>query len=928
MGILEKIGEIEREIGRTQKNKATEYHLGLLKAKLAKYRQQLLEPTGKAGAKGEGFDVMKSGDARVALIGFPSVGKSTLLNTLTTTHSESAGYEFTTLTCIPGVIEYNGANIQLLDLPGIIEGAAQGKGRGRQVIAVARTADVVIMMLDATKGEKQKELLTMELESVGIRLNRRKPNIYFKPKKGGGISFNSTLTLTKCNEKLCQMILHEWKIFNAEILFRDDCTSDEFVDVILGSRVYMPCIYVYNKIDQISIEEVDRLARKPHSVVVSCNMNLNLDYLLSTTWEYLALVRVYTKKRGERPDFDDGLILRTGCTLEHVCHKIHRTMVSTFKYGLVWGRSAKYSPQRVGIHHKMCHDDVVQIINKYRFFCKMTDFDPVSILLVTSGTRGERLLFQYPNFETARTHQDIAKSKRRNVYSVRIAEDVVTVSSPVSSNTGTLSGFSKAILANLLSVKPALCGQPFDLKVDDLRFIGFPMLLDQSTKQQTSGKISHQIGSFNIVFVLKASVDQSVINCYFDLVKQLTGAIKYEESRRQYLSTEAKIMISIHDDIASLPEDQMHFPYDLIRTKSSLARDLRTAYESVKDKGVVHLYINKWIEVTFCLPHKVHSKSSAALSVKVYPEVIQRCIEALRPYHGVLLLVDGQNLLDTLSTDCTPALNRLINVIIQQPVRSLQIIALEADLSLSQVFQLVSHLVYWGKATIVYPLCESNVYLLSPSSNIKMNSKIAEEFVQLFPGRSLAVELSEFSYPTKLWDTQDMLNKQQKQQEEKVSMVVWLLQHGLIHQLHTYVFLMPPLKSRLYVEDRTSSFSDVTSVNSDESQIHYQSPSSELASDGSFISEEIKGFMPMEDTMSKLTREEQDYMLNLSAAKNTDDLRLFLRLCPYFNGLHHFEEIMFYEDLTRSQLLTLLDKFQDVLITCQYPDQATIFNSS
>lgn len=54
---------------------ATEYHLGLLKAKLAKYRSQLLEPSKSAGVKGEGFDVMKSGDARVALIGFPSVGK-------------------------------------------------------------------------------------------------------------------------------------------------------------------------------------------------------------------------------------------------------------------------------------------------------------------------------------------------------------------------------------------------------------------------------------------------------------------------------------------------------------------------------------------------------------------------------------------------------------------------------------------------------------------------------------------------------------------------------------------------------------------------------------------------------------------------------------------------------------------------------------
>lgn len=70
--------------------------------------------------------------------------------------SSHPSYEFTTLTCIPGKIEYNGANIQLLDLPGIIEGAAQGKGRGKQVIAVARTADLVLMMLDATKSHQQR----------------------------------------------------------------------------------------------------------------------------------------------------------------------------------------------------------------------------------------------------------------------------------------------------------------------------------------------------------------------------------------------------------------------------------------------------------------------------------------------------------------------------------------------------------------------------------------------------------------------------------------------------------------------------------------------------------------------------------------------------------------------------------------------------
>lgn len=98
---------------------------------------------------------MKSGDARVALIGFPSVGKSTLLNKVTNTASAAAAYEYTTLTAIPGVLEYEGARIQLLDLPGIIEGAAQGRGRGRQVVSVAKTADLILVSSCLSRGAMQ-----------------------------------------------------------------------------------------------------------------------------------------------------------------------------------------------------------------------------------------------------------------------------------------------------------------------------------------------------------------------------------------------------------------------------------------------------------------------------------------------------------------------------------------------------------------------------------------------------------------------------------------------------------------------------------------------------------------------------------------------------------------------------------------------------
>ncbi|GBG89772.1 hypothetical protein CBR_g49625 [Chara braunii] len=367
MGITERIREIEAEMARTQKNKATEYHLGRLKASIARLRTQLLEPPKGSSGAGDGFEVTKYGHGRVALIGFPSVGKSTLLTLLTGTRSEAAAYEFTTLTCIPGIIHYNDAKIQLLDLPGIIEGAAEGKGRGRQVIAVSKSSDLVLMVLDASKGDNHRQILTRELESVGLRLNKRPPQIYFKRKKTGGISFNSTMPLTQVDEKLCYQILHEYKIHNAEVLFREDASVDDFIDVIEGNRKYIKCLYVYNKIDVVGIDDVDALARRENSIVISCNMKLNLDRLLARMWEAMGLVRVFTKPQGQQPDFSDPVVLSTdrgGCTVEDFCNHIHRSLVKDVKYVLVWGTSSKHYPQRCGLAHVLEDEDVVQVVKK------------------------------------------------------------------------------------------------------------------------------------------------------------------------------------------------------------------------------------------------------------------------------------------------------------------------------------------------------------------------------------------------------------------------------------------------------------------------------------------------------------------------------------------------------------------------------------
>jgi small GTP-binding protein len=365
--IMEKIASIELEMSRTQKNKATAAHLGSLKAKLAKLRRDLIEPSSKGGPKGEGFDVTKTGDCRVGLVGFPSVGKSTLLNKLTGTFSEVAAYEFTTLTCIPGVIRYRGAKIQLLDLPGIIEGAKDGKGRGRQVISTARTCNAIVIVLDALKPLTHKRLIEHELEGFGIRLNREPPKITFRKKDKGGISFtpNNNGETTFLDEETVKNILSEYKIQHADVKLHEDSTDEELIDVIEGSRIYVPCIYAINKIDQITVEELDLLTKMKHYVPVSAHKEWNLDGLLETVWDYLDLVRVYTKPRGVNPDYDDPVVLpRKACSVEDFCNRLHKGIMRSFKQALVWGLSVKHRPQKVGKEHILEDEDVVQIVKK------------------------------------------------------------------------------------------------------------------------------------------------------------------------------------------------------------------------------------------------------------------------------------------------------------------------------------------------------------------------------------------------------------------------------------------------------------------------------------------------------------------------------------------------------------------------------------
>ena len=168
----------------------------------------------------------------------------------------------------------------MLDLPGIIEGAKDGKGRGKQVIGVARTCGMILIVLDASKPLTHKFKIEYELEGFGIRLNKKAPDIVIKKVEKGGISITKSVPLTKLNDDIITQILKEYKLGSCEVLFRCDATVDELIDVIEGNRVYLPCLYVLNKIDAISVEELELLEQVPNYVCISAKDRWNMDELV------------------------------------------------------------------------------------------------------------------------------------------------------------------------------------------------------------------------------------------------------------------------------------------------------------------------------------------------------------------------------------------------------------------------------------------------------------------------------------------------------------------------------------------------------------------------------------------------------------------------------------------------------------------------
>lgn len=341
------IKRIEKEIRDTPYHKATEHHIGRLRAKLSNLKDKLQgsEKVGKGGGGGVGYAVKKQGDATVILIGPPSAGKSTLLNKLTNAKSKVAPYAFTTVSVIPGMMDYKNTKIQILDVPGLIEGAEEGKGRGREVLSVTRGADLAILISDFERVDAI-ERITKALEKNGIRLNQERPKVIVDKKLQGGILIRSNIKQDLGKDTI-KAVAMEMGIKNAEIAINEKVNFDRLIDAFSNNRVYIPSFNVINKADLMKSPHTTH--HPPNTLFISAEKGICLEKLKEKIWETLEFITVYLVRQDEEPSENNPIVVKKGKTLIDIAEEIGTEFAENKKRAKIWGPVAKFPGQEVSL---------------------------------------------------------------------------------------------------------------------------------------------------------------------------------------------------------------------------------------------------------------------------------------------------------------------------------------------------------------------------------------------------------------------------------------------------------------------------------------------------------------------------------------------------------------------------------------------------
>jgi hypothetical protein len=363
----EKIRLLQDFYSSIPKHKGTSKLCANVKRQIATLRAQIEEEQRRRRSHGigRGWFIEKQGAAQIAVLGLTKVGKSSLLSLVTNAKPLISEYPFATTEPVAGMFPYEDLQFQLVESPALTVGASEGAGWELQVLALARNADGLIIMIDLSKDPcKQFKLIKKELENARISVEKPQARVEIeKGKVGTGIQIIGGLI--GCTADDVKRLLLSYRVQTALVKVYGKATLDDVEDAVFEGTVYKPTVIVANKADVKKAKfDVNRLkeigANKLKILVTSCKLGLGLDDLGKTIFQALNIIRVYTKEPNEEKPSPKPIVMKNGVTVIEIAKEIHSFLYRNFKYARIWG-SSKYPGERVGGDYILKDKDVIEI---------------------------------------------------------------------------------------------------------------------------------------------------------------------------------------------------------------------------------------------------------------------------------------------------------------------------------------------------------------------------------------------------------------------------------------------------------------------------------------------------------------------------------------------------------------------------------------
>jgi ribosome-interacting GTPase 1 len=368
----EKIQLMQEFLSLVPKHKGTAKLCAQVKKQMAVLRREIEEKKHRrAGRGGPKFFIEKEGAAQIALLGLTNSGKSSLLRAVTNAKVEVSPAPYTTREPVPGIMNYEDIQFQIIEAPALMEGSADGKAWGLQTLALARNADGLILIIDLSQNPtSQLSTILGELEKARISVFKPRGRVEIEKKHMGvGLRIIVVGKLVDCTLKDVEELLKSYRVTDAIVKISGEVALDDVEDAVFESTVYKPTIIIANKVDVEDAENnlkllESQIGGKLPLLAVSCEKRYGLEKLGETLFKALDIIRVYTKEPDERTRSEKPFILRKGATVYDLAKNIHSDFSERFSFAKVWSKRLVFSPQKVGATFTLEDGDVVEIHTK------------------------------------------------------------------------------------------------------------------------------------------------------------------------------------------------------------------------------------------------------------------------------------------------------------------------------------------------------------------------------------------------------------------------------------------------------------------------------------------------------------------------------------------------------------------------------------